>query len=485
MSSLSERDIMIQRADAFAVWATRKEPPELRFRLLPHIVYLASIVTEEIIKGRGRLIINMPPQHGKSWFLSRWLIIWALEHNPMMRVMMASYSDRLVRGHSRYVRNQFRRNPYLTTRLSEDSQAADIWNTHNGYGGMLATTIGGQASGFPFDLGLIDDPYKGWKEAWSGTVRKNVKDWFDAEFYARRQENSSIIVLHTRWHPNDLTGYLLNDHSDEWKLIRLPAIAQDDDPMGRAVGEALCPELHSVRSLMGSKGSQAIWDAVYQQDPKGFGDSRIYSKFSDVRNVDPDVELRSGLPLHLSMDFNVRPGMHAEIGQHWTADDTIVAVHELHEGGMDVRKCMIAFESWWNTNNGRKRFPEIHVFGDSSGNARTLTTSESCYDLVKQKLNQMGVAYRIRVPAQAPGVRNSIDDFNEALCDVNDQVHYLIHPRCEKLITDLKKVQPDKAGYPDKDVDPDLTHASDAERYRVTRIRRIQIGTSSTSRVNV
>lgn len=474
---LTEREIMLTRPDAFAVWATCDEPAPLRFQLFDHIHYLATQIVNAIAEGRGRLIVNLPPQHGKSWFLARWLVIWYLEHNPYGRVITASYSDRLVKGHSRYVRSQFARNPRLTVELSPDSKSAEIWYTANGHGGMLATTIGGQASGFPYDLGLIDDPYKGWKDAFSPTVRRDVQNWFDAEFYTRRQEHSTIVVLHTRWHPGDLTGYLLREHTDDWTLIRLPAMAEEDDPMGRGVGDPLCPELHSRDDLMAASGSRAIWEAVYQQNPKGLGESRCYHSYTDERNLDEDVELREGVPLDLSLDFNVRPGMHAVIGQNYIehGEDMLVAYDEIHDLGMDVRGCMDAFEDWWHQHDGTKRFGGVRIYGDVSGRSRSLTTSESCYDLVEAKLNRMGIPFAFCVPTQAPGVRTSVDDFNEAICDMDDVVHYKVRPACERLLVDLRELGTDERGQPDKS-DIGKSHASDAERYRVTVVRPIPTG---------
>lgn len=455
----------------FAQWMTSDRESSLRFRNLPHVDFIGRVVARTIARGRGRLIINLPPQHGKSWFLSRWVPTWFLEHRPDKRVIMASYSQDLIRGHSRFVRNEFlREDSKLSCRLSPDSQAVNRWNTRAG-GGLYATTIGGQISGFSGDLILVDDPYKGWKEAWSTTVRRSVENWFNAELYTRRQQQTTIIVLHTRWHPDDLTGYLLKKHADDWTLLRLPAIAEENDPMSRAVGEALCDQLHPLEDLMAGRSSQAIWDAVYQQDPRGLGDSLVYKHFSD-RNVEPALELVDGLPLHLSMDFNVRPGMHAIIGQHLPAEDMLTAVDELHGPGWDVRRVMQAFEQWIEEHDGRRRFPEVHIFGDSSGNARTMTTSESCYDLVVAMLRRMDLAHRIRVPRRAPAVRDSVDDFNEALRDIDGRIHYRVHPRCSRLLVDLQTLPPDEHGAPDK-TDPDLSHASDAERYRITRLRPI------------
>lgn len=468
---LTDKQIMLQRPDTFAAWATRDYYARHRFQLFRHVELMATEITNAIREGSGRLIINMPPQHGKSFFLSRWVPPWFLECFPWARVIMASYSNPLITDHSRYVRDLLEANPSFETTLRQDTRKANQWNTHLG-GGMLATTIKGSVSGFPGDLMLIDDPYKGWREAWSPTVRRDVQNWFDAELYARKQENATIIVLHTRWHPKDLTGYLLNDHEDDWRHIKLPAICNDpDDLLGREIGEALCPELHTAESFGGSMKNRAIWEAVWQQDPTGLGEGRAYGEFTG-RNIDETVELVDGLPIDLSMDFNLRPGMHATVGQHITAQDLITAVDEFHEHGMTLIELLDAFIEWYTDRGGSCRFPEVRIFGDASGHSGDMSTSNSCYDMVKLKLGRAGIPYRVRVPRKAPGIRDSLDDVNAALRGEDDGPRYLIHPRCERLIRDYSEVGTDEKGKPDK-ANPDLTHASDGERYRITRIRPI------------
>ena len=468
--------------DRFAEHATRDRQPHQQFRRFHHIRYIARRIAEAVARGRGRLIINLPPQHGKSVLLSRWVPIWYLDNLPERRVIIASYSQELVRGHSRFIRDELANNDHTTALLSPDSKAANRWNTAEG-GGMFATTIGGAISGFSGDLMLLDDPYKGWKEAWSPSVRRSVQDWFDSEFYMRRQERTTMIALHTRWHPDDLTHYLMKRHADDWELIRMPALAEDDDVLGRRPGQALCPELHSEQDLLGARTSGAIFEAVCQQNPQAFGDDDCYKRFSD-RNVDDALELRPGLPLQMAWDFNVRPGMHCVLGQHWADQDTIVAYDELHGAGWDVRKTMEEFRRWWEQHGGSERFGEVHVFGDVSGNARTHTTSESCYDLIVTMLQRMGVRYRIRVPNSAPSVRDSVDDFNEALQDIDGRVHYRLRSGCSKLLRDLRELGVDENGLPDKS-DMDMSHAGDAERYRVTRLRPISRRVLAPTRVGV
>jgi len=116
---------------------------------------------------------------------------------------------------------------------------------------------------------LIDDPFKSWEEAQSPLAQLRVQQWFQGTFYTRAEPNASIIVIQTRWHRNDLTGWLVSEHSDDWEVVDLPAIAEEGDALGRAPGEALCPERWPIDALERIKAAMApvIWLAMYQQHP--------------------------------------------------------------------------------------------------------------------------------------------------------------------------------------------------------------------------
>ncbi len=481
------REVACSRPDWFAAWLTRDDSDALQFQVFEHIAYISQIIAKAIREGKGRLIINMPPQHGKSWLLCRWLIVWILEHWPDLRVASASYSKDLILEHASFVRDQFAGRDELNTNLKADRKAVGRWQVDNGIGGLYSTTIGGAISGFSVDVGLVDDPYKDWTDAWSPTTRRKVRKWFDSAFYTRRQENTTFIVLHTRWHPDDLTGYLLKEHPDDWQHIRLPAIAEENDPMGRKVGGVLCPELHSRESLMGSKASDGIWPAVYQQDPQGLGDSALYNHFSELRNVDGEVSLDYSLPLHIAIDFNKRPGSHMLIGQYDERADMITTVDEIYGDRWDTIQVMKDFcDRWWPQHTDSEAFPEVHIFGDSAGRSESIYTSDSGYKIMQKAMGLLiGVSVSRRVPKKAPGILDSVASVNDALLDLEGSVHWKIHPRCKKLIRDLTEVMPDENGKPDKDTDFTLTHASDAERYRVHRIRRLRPTKSGTNQVNV
>ena len=240
-----------------------------RFRRFEHIQYLDRKLAQAIARGGARIVISMPPRHGKSWLCSTYLPAWFLSLWPDKNVILASYEATFAATWGRSVRNFLQEHQAtLGIRLADDSQAADRWNTTKG-GGMMTAGLGGPITGKGGHLLIIDDPLKNGEEASSELIREKQIQWFQSTFYTRAEPGASIVVLMTRWHTNDLAGYLLNEHEDDWEEIRLPATAEDDDPLGRAYGEALCPERFNAENLRKIEAAVGphTWASLYQQRP--------------------------------------------------------------------------------------------------------------------------------------------------------------------------------------------------------------------------
>ncbi len=241
---------------------------EGKFQIFKHIEYLEDQILDALYNGGGRFIVTLPPRHGKSEYLSKWLPAWYLDTFDDRNVILTSYGDDLATGFGRWVRNHFALNEHCISTLSEDSTAANRFKIDGG-GEMITAGIGGPITGRGGHLLLIDDPFKNWSEANSARHRQAVRDWFDTTFYTRQEPQATIIVVQTRWHHDDLAGYLLENHSDEWKLINLPAIAEEDDALGRPIGEALCPERYDESALKDIEEGipSQHWNSLYQQRP--------------------------------------------------------------------------------------------------------------------------------------------------------------------------------------------------------------------------
>lgn len=233
-----------------------------------YLKYLSHEITKAVIEGNGRIIVNMPPQHGKSMFISKWVPIWYLSNFPHKRIILSTYEASFAAHWGRSVRDELLDNERLHVQLKQDAKAANFWMTKEG-GAMMTAGVGGPVTGKSGDLLIIDDPVKNWDEAKSPVYQQRNIDWFNSTLYTRKQPNTTIIILMTRWHERDLAGYLLEEHSDNWKHIRFPAIAEGNDELNRSEGDPLSPERFDKEDLENTKkavGSQ-VWSGLYQQRP--------------------------------------------------------------------------------------------------------------------------------------------------------------------------------------------------------------------------
>ena len=219
---------------------------------------------EAVERGEiDRLMIFMPPRHGKSELASRRFPAWYLGRNPTRQIIAASYNSELASDFGRDVRNIVASQEYgciFDTCLRDDSRAADRWNTDSG-GAYVAAGVGTAITGRGAHVLLIDDPLKDREEADSETIREKVWNWYTSTAYTRLMPGGAVVLIQTRWHEDDLAGRLLESNPDEWDVLELPAI--DDD------GNALWPQwydkesLDRIRKTIGPRD----WSALYQQRP--------------------------------------------------------------------------------------------------------------------------------------------------------------------------------------------------------------------------
>lgn len=231
-----------------------------------------------------RLMVFVPPQHGKSEIVSRKFPAWALGYNPRLKVVGASYAASLAQGFSRTIQRTIDSEEYSGvfphTYLNSKHVAGeekgrfqrniDFFETV-GFGGFYrAVGVGGGLTGTPADLGIIDDPVKDALEAASTTYRENVWNWYTDVFLTRLHNNSKQCIIMTRWHEDDLAGRLLAREPEKWTVVRIPAIREDntdpEDP--RQIGEALWEERHSKERLLDvEQRSPRTFASLYQQRP--------------------------------------------------------------------------------------------------------------------------------------------------------------------------------------------------------------------------
>ena len=286
------------------------------YQAAPHHRLIVDAL-EAVERGEiKRLMVCMPPRHGKSELASRRFPAWFIGRNPSRQIIAASYNADLATDFGREVRNivnspEFKALfPEVT--LSQDSQAANRWHTSAG-GIYVAAGVGTAVTGRGADVLLIDDPFKDRQEADSELQRKRVWDWFVSTAYTRLMPGGAIVVINTRWHDDDLSGRLLAQASEDWKLLSLPALT---------AGEALWPEwypverLEQIRSTIGDRE----WSALYQQNPAP--DEGDYFKRDWFGEYD---QAPKSLNVFAASDYAVTDGSgdyteHGVIGVDWSGD---------------------------------------------------------------------------------------------------------------------------------------------------------------------
>jgi predicted phage terminase large subunit-like protein len=217
------------------------------------------------------LIVEQPVRHGKSELCSRWTPAWYILRYGG-RVGLASYEADFAATHGRRAREIVAdAGPALGVEIDNTSKAAARWDVLGGHGGMWCAGAGGPITGKGGDLLIVDDPIKNSEAANSEVERNNLWEWWTTTFLTRRDSvQTKVIVIMSRWHSDDLVARLMAHRSTmRIERVRLPALAEDDDILGRRVGEALCPERFDEKALLGwrEQVGPSAWAALYQQRP--------------------------------------------------------------------------------------------------------------------------------------------------------------------------------------------------------------------------
>ncbi len=259
----------LARAD-FAAYIAAFWP---KFQLPPHVELLVEKF-EAVTRGEiRRLIVSMPPRHGKSETISVHGPGFYLGRHPDRSVIFSTYSQDFADDFGRKVRNllanPLHRRIFPRSKVSEDSAAISKLSTTAG-GGYFAVGRGSGITGRGADLLIVDDPLKDREEASSATIRRQLQQWYAEVAFTRLGPGGAVIIISTRWHEDDLPGWLMREHAAEgWEIVNLPAFAESGDALGRVEGEALWPGrfpasvLHQIKAQLGS----AAFAALYQQRP--------------------------------------------------------------------------------------------------------------------------------------------------------------------------------------------------------------------------
>ena len=239
--------------------------------LAEHHILLTEALDEIASGENDRLLVMMPPGSAKSTYGSVYFPEYFEGRNPQLSIIAASHTSELAERFGRRVRNglqeeQFRA-LFPTVELASDSTAAGRWGTNHG-GEYTAAGVGGSVTGRRADLIIVDDPVRSREDADSERVREKTWEWWTNDLLTRLKPNGRIVVIMTRWHEDDLAGRLLEREPQRWKVVKLPMIAGENDPLGREAGERLWKEWFTDDMVLQAQQDPRSWISLYQQEPR-------------------------------------------------------------------------------------------------------------------------------------------------------------------------------------------------------------------------
>lgn len=319
----------------------------------PHLKYISDRITravEDVEAGRSRrLIIELPPRSGKTTLTTLFTPAWILQRHPEWPVVLTSHDGNLATSWGRQIR-RWAEEGRLGVDIARDAGAVSEWETTEG-GSVTARSVRASLTGRGAKVLIVDDPHKDFVDAHSVISRQQVWDWWLSVAQTRLEPPTLIIVIATRWHEDDLIGRLLSPDypgdTNEWEEIRLPAIAEDADILGRAPGDALLspiieetPEeaVERVADVRRSVGTYTF-SALYQQRPSPAEGTIFDASWWRYWTVDPGKATEDGRVVHFepesssvrssgtwveSWDFSFKGGDSSDfvVGQRWVRHGT-------------------------------------------------------------------------------------------------------------------------------------------------------------------
>ena len=253
-----------------ACYDTRHAEDANMIRAFPHIKVIDDHLRAIESGDLKRLMVFMPPRHGKSEAISKYFPAWYIGRNPTKAIILTAHTAHLAQRFGSQARDILATHgpSIFGANVSKESRSKSDWQTTEG-GGVLTAGIGGPITGRGADVLIIDDPIKNREEAFSEVYRENHWDWWRSTASTRLMRGGSVIVVQTRWHEDDLAGRMIASDADDWTILSLPAIAEEGDELGRTVGEPLCEDLIPLSELNDHRTRQGeyFWSAMYQQRP--------------------------------------------------------------------------------------------------------------------------------------------------------------------------------------------------------------------------
>lgn len=303
---------------------------------------------DAIANGKSRrIIVSLPPQHGKTFLISQHFPTYFLGRNPNKNIIATGYNQALVEDSGTFVKNMMISDSYrniFPVNVDTTSKSKKRFGLTQG-GTYYAVGRGGPITGRGAHLIIIDDLVKNELEARSATHRKQVYDWYKHTLRTRLRKGGSIIVVQTRWHEQDLIGEILKNSGENWEYLKFPAINEKN--------EALWPELFPIETLLAIKKEQTgsmAFQGLYQQEPcmddGNFIKADWINRYTDKQrpvNFDDMV-------MTFDLSFKGESTSDFVVGQLWGAVGSDCYLVDMIRGQWDFTETLFHMKQFLNTN---------------------------------------------------------------------------------------------------------------------------------------
>lgn len=436
------------------------------YRINWHHEYLCNKLDQFRSGEITRLIVEMPPQHGKSELVSRRLPAVLLGDNPKLKIVGASYSADLSQQFNRDVQRIIDSEEYSSiypdtylnrSNVRNDAHGGflrnvDIFETVGHKGFYKSVGVGGSLTGTPADIAIIDDPVKDAIEAQSPTYRDRIWDWYLNVLLTRLHNDSKVLITMTRWDEDDLVGRvkkIAKKTGEHWEVVSFPAIKEnsmnEDDP--RKIGEALWEDMHSAQKLNRLRmASPKTFGSLFQQDPKPIKTGgEFYKAFTTDENVGTFF-YNKALALHITFDFNVLP--YVTINVHQITDDNMgtFKVRQVDELSGDPPNNFTAGACRIFAAKYSKHTAGVFVYGDPAGKHRDTRDEKGWndFDYIFNELKTFNPVSRVASSAQPVAVRGSF--MNQLFSGMISGLDFKIHHACTSTIDDYQFIKENADG---------------------------------------
>lgn len=419
----------------------------------------------DLIDGkRPKLVIQAPPQHGKSIQIIDF-VAWVAGHNPDFKTIYTSFSERLgVRANLRLQRifdSVIYKKCFPETRINDKNTVTisgqylrnrEIVEYVNHEGYFRNTTVRGSITGETLDLGVIDDPIKGREEAGSLTVRDKTWDWLMDDFFTRFSEHAGLLTILTRWHIDDPIGRLIKAMPDV-RVLSYPALATRDE-IHRRAGEPLFPELKSKEFLMLRKQAMfsGHWEALYQQNPLIEGGEIIKNHWFKRYDILPIIKYRK---IFCDTAEKIKTHNDYSVFECWgLGEDNKLYLIDMIRGKWEIPDLRRRFIDFWNKHNSltkeeKKKMGALRgvLVEDESSGTQLIQDIRRDANIpikgilrVKDKLNRVNdvLSYiesgYVYLPANAPFTNDFIAECEAFTGDDTHAHDDQIDPMCDAIV---------------------------------------------------